>query len=134
MQLRKGNEMFDHIQIKVKDFAVSRKFYSQIYSILGHGTVFEEPGVVAGYGPSTHEMFEIRNANKDVKLTVAVHVAFSCSSREQVVSAYETALNVGGSDNGGPGERPYEEGYYAAFVFDPDGNNIEFVYFSKSHG
>jgi predicted lactoylglutathione lyase len=58
-----------------------------------------------------------------------LHICFSASSAEQVAAAYEAGLKAGGRDNGGPGYREhYSPGYYAAFLFDPDGNNIEFLY------
>lgn len=58
-----------------------------------------------------------------------LHICFSASSTAQVTAAYEAGLKAGGRDNGGPGYREhYSPGYYAAFVFDPDGNNIEFLY------
>jgi predicted lactoylglutathione lyase len=56
------------------------------------------------------------------------HIAFNVMSREQVDGSYAAALAAGGRDNGAPGDRPYGERYYAAFVLDPDGHNIEAVY------
>lgn len=56
------------------------------------------------------------------------HLAFQARDRETVDAFYQAALAHGGSDNGAPGERTYHPGYYAAFVLDPDGNNIEAVY------
>ena len=57
-----------------------------------------------------------------------VHLAFQTKSREEVARFHRAALDAGGRDNGGPGERPYHPGYYAAFVLDPDGNNVEAVH------
>ena len=57
-----------------------------------------------------------------------VHLAFQASGEDQVKAFYKAALEAGGKDNGAPGERKYHPGYYAAFVLDPDGNNIEAVY------
>jgi predicted lactoylglutathione lyase len=58
-----------------------------------------------------------------------VHVAFAADRRDQVDAFYDAALTAGGRDNGGPGLRPeYSEGYYGAFVLDPDGHNIEAVH------
>jgi len=59
----------------------------------------------------------------------AVHVAFAGSSKKVVHQFYETALKAGARDNGPPGERSYTKGYYAAYVLDLDGNNIECVYY-----
>jgi lactoylglutathione lyase len=62
------------------------------------------------------------------KLTGPTHLAFQAPDRETVNRFHAAALAAGGKDNGGPGERPYHPGYYAAFVRDPDGNNVEVVY------
>ena len=61
-------------------------------------------------------------------LTGRVHLAFQARDRAAVEAAYKAGLKAGGTDNGAPGERPYHPGYYAAFLIDPDGNNIEAVY------
>ena len=61
-----------------------------------------------------------------------VHLAFQARDEEMVRAFYEAALAAGGTDNGAPGERPYHPGYYAAFVLDPDGNNVEAVYHGLS--
>ena len=62
------------------------------------------------------------------RLTGPTHVAFQAKDRETVDRFHRAALEVGARDNGAPGERPYHPGYYAAFVLDPDGNNIEAVH------
>jgi catechol 2,3-dioxygenase-like lactoylglutathione lyase family enzyme len=62
------------------------------------------------------------------KLTGRHHLAFQAGSREVVERFHAEGLAAGGRDNGAPGERPYHPGYYAAFLLDPDGNNIEAVY------
>ena len=62
------------------------------------------------------------------RLTGRTHVAFQAKSREQVKAFHTAALAAGGRDNGAPGERPYHPGYYAAFIIDPDGNNLEAVF------
>ena len=96
--------------------------------VLGYGVVLDE-GSVVGYGTNVHDMFEIGQAEKTTVLSHFVHVAFNAPNRNAVDGFYRTALENGGTCNGKPGLRPeYEEGYYAAFVFDPDGNNIEAVY------
>jgi predicted lactoylglutathione lyase len=63
------------------------------------------------------------------KSVVPMHLAFRARSRKQVQAFHEAALAAGGKDNGGPGYRDYSPGYYAAFVLDPDGNNIEAVWY-----
>ena len=66
-------------------------------------------------------------------LTGRTHLAFQAQDRAMVDVFYEAALAHGGTDNGAPGERGYHPGYYAAFVLDPDGNNIEAVYHGEAH-
>ena len=65
-------------------------------------------------------------------LTGRHHLAFQARNRAMVDSFYKAALASGGKDNGAPGERPYHPGYYAAFVLDPDGNNIEAVFHGEA--
>ena len=62
-----------------------------------------------------------------------MHFAFQAKDREAVEQFYAAALAAGGRDNGKPGERPYHPGYYAAFVLDPEGNNIEAVFHGPAH-
>jgi catechol 2,3-dioxygenase-like lactoylglutathione lyase family enzyme len=76
------------------------------------------------------ELF-VSNANSRAaqgKLTGRHHLAFQAADRAMVDAFHKAALQAGGEDNGAPGERPYHPGYYAAFVLDPDGNNIEAVF------
>ena len=65
-------------------------------------------------------------------LTGRQHLAFQARDRAMVDAFYRAALSSGGEDNGAPGERPYHPDYYAAFVLDPDGNNIEAVYHGEA--
>lgn len=120
--------MFDHVQIKVTDYTKSREFYAAIFATLGYQVVFEEAGVVTGWGTSPHDMFEVRAVAPHRPLSVHVHVALKAHSEEEVQRFYEVALVAGGTDNGAPGLRDYEPGYYAAFVIDPDGHNLEAVF------
>jgi catechol 2,3-dioxygenase-like lactoylglutathione lyase family enzyme len=66
------------------------------------------------------------------KLTGRHHLAFQAADRAAVEAFHKVALQSGGTDNGAPGERPYHPGYYAAFVLDPDGNNIEAVHHGEA--
>ncbi len=121
--------LFNHVQIKVKDLAVSKKFYDAVMKILEYKTVLEIENTVIGYGLDLHNMFEIRQANEEFKLSRSVHVAFNAPSMGAVDEFYQIATRNGGKCGGAPGFRPqYEEGYYAAFVTDLDGHNIEAVY------
>lgn len=125
-------KMFNHVQVKVKNLNISRKFYDAIMEILGYHVVLEIKDVVMGYGTSVHDMFEIRQYDEKSPLSQCVHLAFNAPSKECVDAFYHEALAKGATCNGKPGFRPeYEEGYYAAFVIDPNGDNIEAVYSEK---
>ena len=125
-------KLFNHVQIKVKDLERSRKFYDPVMEALGYQVVLEMNDVVIGYGTTVHDMFEIRKFDEESLLSEHVHVAFNASRKESVDAFYRSALANGGKCNGEPGFRPeYEEGYYAAFVIDPDGHNIEAVFSEK---
>jgi catechol 2,3-dioxygenase-like lactoylglutathione lyase family enzyme len=118
----------DHVAISTADYAKSLAFYEAALAPLGIKThmKFEgDDGNVAGLG-SEQPFLWIGDGGA---LTGGrVHIALSAGSRQQVDAFYEAALAAGGRDNGPPGLRPhYHETYYAAFVFDPDGHNIEAV-------
>lgn len=120
--------MFDHVQIKVDDIVSSREFYGPVFETLGYKVVFEVSGVI-GFGTSPHDMFEIRQADESALASKSTHVAFSAKSEDDVRTFHKTALDHGAKDNGAPGLRPeYGEGYFAAFVVDPNGHNLEAVF------
>lgn len=126
--------IFNHIQVKVNDIEKARKFYDNVMATLGHEIVLEEEGVVIGYGFNAHDMFEIRQACAEAKLSQAVHIAFNARDKNMVEDFYRKALENGAQCNGKPGYRPqYEDGYYAAFVIDLDGHNIEAVYSERNN-
>jgi catechol 2,3-dioxygenase-like lactoylglutathione lyase family enzyme len=121
--------MFDHVQIKVADLRASRPFYDAIFGALGHPVVFEIAGVVVGFGTSLHTMFEVRQADATAPVSASVHIAFTAASEAVVRTFHAVALAHGGTDNGPPRLRPeYEDGYFAAFVMDPNGHNLEAVF------
>ena len=100
---------------------------------LGYKMVLEIEGVVIDYGTSVHDMSEIRQFDEKSALSEHIHLAFNAYSKEDVDAFYYKVLANGGKCNGEPGFRPqYEDGYYAAFVIDPDGHNIEAVYSEKA--
>lgn len=126
-------KLFNHVQIKVKDLEKSRKFYKPVMEALGYHVVLEVEGVVVGFGTSVDDMFEIRQSDNKSLLSQYVHLAFNASCKQHVDRFYHTALQEGGKCNGKPGFRPeYADGYYAAFVIDPDLHNIEAVYLENS--
>ena len=113
--------MLDHVAIPVRDLESSRKFYEPLLTGLGAKVVMEWPGGVL-FG-TEDGMVALRQSEQ----VMPHHVAFK-ADRSGVDSFHEAALAAGGSDNGPPGIRPeYHENYYAAFVVDPDGHNIEAV-------
>ncbi|KYG69367.1 glyoxalase [Bdellovibrio bacteriovorus] len=123
-ELHRGR-LIDHIQLVVKDLAASKKFYMAVFKTL------DVP--LGGEGPDYFWVDELFVSSVDSqaavgKLTGRVHLAFQAKDRDMVQKFYKAALEAGGKDNGAPGERPYHPGYYAAFVIDPDGNNIEAVF------
>lgn len=124
--------MIDHTGINVSDIQKSRAFYASSLAPLGFAIckdfgVAVGFGVTEGYGKSTDPGGEFWIAGGAVQ-TPRLHVAFSAESRAHVDAFYEAAIAAGGRDNGGPGLRPrYHDHYYAAFVLDPDGYNIEAV-------
>lgn len=121
-------KLFNHVQIKVQDLKNSRNFYDSIMAALEYPVVLEIQDTVVGYGTSVHDMFEIRQATEEKHLSQSVHLAFNAPNSQTVDSFYQIALSKGAICNGKPGFRPqYEPGYYAAFVIDPDGHNLEVV-------
>ncbi|WP_243369255.1 VOC family protein [Microvirga solisilvae] len=127
-ELHRGR-LIDHIQLVVRDLSASRRFYEAVFQVLG----IPLGGSADDYFWAD-ELF-ISTADSDAaegKLTGRHHLAFQARDRAMVDAFYRAALDNGGTDNGGPGERSYHPGYYAAFVLDPDGNNIEAVYHGPS--
>lgn len=123
-ELHRGR-LVDHIQLVVKDIAASKRFYSAVFEVLRIPVAGEADDHIWA-----DELF-ISSKQSDSatgELTGRVHLAFQGKSREVVERFYKAALAAGGRDNGAPGERPYHPGYFAAFVLDPDGNNIEVVF------
>ena len=107
----------------VSDIAASRAFYEQALAPLGVRVVLDLAGYV-GFGDGGMPWFFVAARTP----TERVHVAFSAEGRNLVDAFHAAALAAGGRDNGAPGPRPtYHAHYYGAFVYDPDGNNIEAV-------
>ena len=116
--------MIDHVTADVSDFARAKRFYEQALAPLGYSLQMEFDGA-AGFG-SGQGMPDFWIGSSDERS--ATHVAFTANDRAAVDTFHQRALAAGGQDNGPPGLRPhYHESYYAAFVHDADGNNIEAV-------
>lgn len=118
MQIHRGR-LIDHMQLKVTDLGASRRFYGAVLEVIGIDITdgddyffYDEVWVDVGTpGQISH-----------------IHFAFQAADRATVDAFYKAGLEAGGRDNGPPGERNYHPGYYAAFLLDPDGNNVEAVY------
>jgi catechol 2,3-dioxygenase-like lactoylglutathione lyase family enzyme len=117
--------MFDHISLQVADFAKTLRFYTAALKPLGYIPQYvDEKGKSAGFGPEGDVHLWIAEGKAPAKL----HLALTARSRKAVADFYAGAIGAGGKDNGKPGLRPdYGATYYAAFVLDPDGNNLEAV-------
>jgi catechol 2,3-dioxygenase-like lactoylglutathione lyase family enzyme len=122
MQIIRGR-LIDHIHLRARDLAVTAKFYRAVLQAIGQGESVQQD--------EKHFAADELWIDKADGPVSKVHLAFQAANREQVDAFYKAALEAGGKDNGAPGERPYHRGYYAAFVFDPDGNNIEAVYHGR---
>jgi catechol 2,3-dioxygenase-like lactoylglutathione lyase family enzyme len=123
-ELHRGR-LIDHLQLVVRDIAASRQFYEAVLGALR---------IPLGGSAEDHfwadELF-VSTARSDAaqgELTGRHHLAFQAQDEAMVRAFHEAALAHGGKDNGAPGLRKYHPGYYAAFVLDPDGNNVEAVY------
>lgn len=119
--------MIDHITLQVSNLDKSKKFYEEILNEIGLAKVADdEYGVAFGKEDSNTApelWLDKGNPNK-------THIAFRVNSEEEVKNFYNKAIELGASDNGGPGIREkYAPNYYAAFFHDFDGNNIEAVYY-----
>jgi catechol 2,3-dioxygenase-like lactoylglutathione lyase family enzyme len=127
-ELHRGR-LIDHLQLVVKDLAASRAFYEAAFEAL------KIP--MAGSGEDyfwADELFVSTASSKAAngQLTGRHHLAFQAQDEAMVDAFYKAVLAHGGRDNGAPGKRSYHPGYYACFVLDPDGNNIEAVFHGKA--
>jgi catechol 2,3-dioxygenase-like lactoylglutathione lyase family enzyme len=112
--------LIDHVHLRVADVEASERFYRAVFAALGR------PDVLVAAGDHFHaDELYVDRADGAVS---RVHLAFQAQDAAAVQAFHRAALAAGGRDNGGPGERAYHPGYYAAFVLDPDGNNIEAVW------
>ncbi|MDX8433525.1 VOC family protein [Mesorhizobium abyssinicae] len=128
MELYRGR-LVDHIQLVVRDLKASRRFYGAVFDVLGIP--------VGGEAEDYFWADELFVSSVDSRaaqgvLTGRHHLAFQAKDRAIVDAWYKAGLAAGGEDNGAPGERPYHPGYYAAFLLDPDGNNIEAVFHGEA--
>ncbi len=120
--------LIDHIGLVVRDLAASKAFYSAVFGVLKIPMESDERDFWAD------ELYIGARDSEQVQgqLTGRIHIAFQAQDRAMVDAFHKAALAHGGRDNGAPGERAYHPGYYAAFVLDPDGNNIEAVFHGEA--
>lgn len=124
--------VIDHIEIPVNNANASLSFYEKALAPLGFRLIITQPpgktrtrGFRHGLGPDGYPRLWLHD---NVKTPTPLHIAFSADERSMVDQFWKQALLAGGQDNGAPGIRPnYHAGYYAAYVLDPDGNNVEVV-------
>ncbi|HET7538247.1 MAG TPA: VOC family protein [Polyangiaceae bacterium] len=117
--------LIDHLQLVTSELSASKRFYKAVLAALGIA--------IGGEGDDyfwADELFvsDLHSKSAQGKVTGRVHLAFQAADREQVERFYRAGIEAGGTPNGEPGERPYHPGYFAAFLLDPDGNNIEAVF------
>jgi catechol 2,3-dioxygenase-like lactoylglutathione lyase family enzyme len=127
-ELHRGR-LIDHVQLVVADLGKSKRFYSAVAGALGVP--------FGGEGPGFFFIDELCVSSRDSpaatgELTGRTHVALQANDRAAVERFYRAGLEAGGKDHGAPGMRPYHPGYYAAFLLDPDGNNVEAVYHGEA--
>jgi catechol 2,3-dioxygenase-like lactoylglutathione lyase family enzyme len=118
MEFHQGR-LIDHVHLRVHDLEASKRFYRAALAAVGLGLTRESERAFLA-----DELY----VSDDGEPTSGFHLAFQAPDRETVQRFYEAALEAGGRDNGPPGERDYHPGYYAAYVLDPDGNNVEAVF------
>lgn len=121
--------LLDHVQLVVRDLAKSKTFYSALLESLGipmggeQADFFWADELCVSTASSKAAQGELTGRN---------HIALQAKDRAMVDRAHAAAIGAGGKDNGAAGERPYHPGYYAGFVLDPDGNNIEIVFHGEA--
>ena len=127
MAERENLDVIAHTTLPVSDYEKSKAFYIKALAPLGYTNNMED-GEAAGFndGKNTDMWIALEDT------VVPTHLAFEAKNQHEVEEFYKAALAAGATDNGGPGYRDYWPGYYAAFVYDPDGHNIEAVWYDYS--
>ncbi len=122
--------MIDHVSVAVRDLVVSARFYEAVLATLGFVKLDARPATI-GFGKAYPEFWiNLRGELAPVAAGSGAHACFRARTTEVVDAFHSAALAAGGADDGKPGLRPqHGDGYYAAFVRDPDGNRIEAVTF-----
>ena len=133
--------VIDHVGLRVSDLGASRQMYEPAlaelgFLVLGEGEFEGDAYVLFGRdGSDDFSLHSVGTKPGRDRVTTGAHVAFPASDADAVSRWYDAALRQGGIDNGAPGRRPeYSGEYFAAFVIDPDGNNVEAVFHTPSRG
>lgn len=117
--------MIDHVTIPVTDLNQSKSFYEKAFIPLGYKVSFGKEESFWAFDIGNSCLFEI-SKHQDKSLITPVHVAFRTFDTETIDAFFRSAIEAGGRSNGAPGFRPqYSKGYYACFIYDPNGHNIE---------
>lgn len=125
-------QLLDHVSITVQDIGRAKPFYKAVLSALGATVVYEQEDAI-GFGERNRpdddrhtylSVFQSTQASWDPRR----HWCFRAQSKEQVETFHAAGLAASGKDEGAPGLRSYQRGYYAAFLLDPEGNKVEAVY------
>jgi catechol 2,3-dioxygenase-like lactoylglutathione lyase family enzyme len=111
--------VIDHVHLRVRDLTASKTFYRAVCNALGLQDAWRED--------DNHFSIDEIYVDTAKGYVSKVHLAFRAKSHDDVDAFHSAAIAAGGTSNGEPGFRPYHDRYYAAFVFDPDGNNIEAI-------
>jgi catechol 2,3-dioxygenase-like lactoylglutathione lyase family enzyme len=119
--------MIAHTSLPVSDYGRSKTFYTKVLEPLGYSNNMEF-GEAAGFNDGKNTDFWISHE----RTVVPMHIAFEAKSSAEVEAFHRAALAAGAKDNGKPGYREYWPGYFAAFAYDPDGHNIEAVWYDYS--
>ena len=122
--------MFDHLGLRVKDLSKSSRFYQAALAPLGYAESARDATSASFTGPPGAPALYLYLSKASAG--AGTHVAWTAKDRSSVKQFYEGGVSAGGKDNGAPGVRAdYAENYYAAFLIDPDGNNVEAVCYSE---
>jgi len=119
MNLHRGR-LIDHVHLRVRDLDASKRFYRAVLGALGRE--------VTGESERHINFDELWIDAADERGPSRVHLAFQAADHDAVRRFHEAGLAAGGRDNGAPGEREYHPGYFACFLLDPDGHNVEAVF------
>jgi catechol 2,3-dioxygenase-like lactoylglutathione lyase family enzyme len=114
--------LIDHVHLRARDLERTKRFYRAVLGALAKPIFADDDQHM-----SCDELW-IDALGDDQRAATHVHLAFQAQDRDAVRRFHSAGLEAGGRDNGAPAERPYHPGYFAAFLFDPDGNNVEAVH------